>query len=457
MFSRHPNEDDFQSFLKGVTRPASSARIVQHLLADCSICHERLQEMGWDDRRLERLLFLVNPDSEGPASIKSGYNYDRAFTRADRAVEAFFSPVQPLERTVEELFSAISALPVEEQLDRVVKDKAFVHPLFIQYLVDRSHAIRYRDPERMVHFARLAMLAVQECAAESAGGELRRADLRARAWSQYGNALRVCGLLKEAEEALARAAREFEGGTGDPLLRARMLEHRSSLQVHQRRFESAIESARAAGQIHRELGDSHMLAAALVLEVHATWMTGETEASLDLLNRAIPLIDCESDPHLLLAACHNLIRCYIDLAQPELALSLYAETRDLYHEFGDPLILLRAGWQEGQLLRDMGHMRMAETRLLEAQKGFLERGLTYEAAVVSLDLAALYLKIGSIQDVQHTAAAAVPIFRALGVDRDAIASLLQLQQVADQEQQAMDLVRFLSARIEPLAKRGLLK
>ena len=53
--------------------------------------------------------------------------------------------------------------------------------------------------------------------------------------------------------------------------------------------------------------------------------------------------------------------------------------------------------------------------------------------------------------------ATVPIFRALQVDREALASLLQLQQVADQEQQAMELIRFLNARIEPFASRGLLK
>jgi hypothetical protein len=77
----------------------------------------------------------------------------------------------------------------------------------------------------------------------------------------------------------------------------------------------------------------------------------------------------------------------------------------------------------------------------------------YEVAVVCLDLAALYVKLKAIDDLKQTVAATVPIFRALRVDREALATLLQLQQVADKEQQAMELIRFLSARIEPLAKR----
>jgi tetratricopeptide (TPR) repeat protein len=456
MFSRHPDVDDFRSFLRGAPRSAGAMQIVRHLLGACSVCRERLDEMGWDSRRLERLLYLASPKQELPPS-GSQYNYESAFVKADESLSALFTPGRPLEGTVEELWSEITSLPAAEQIRRVAEDSRFANPQLVQYVIERSHSVRYQDPERMLHLTRLAIVAAEACTAEVSGGELRLADLRARAWGHHGNSLRICGHLREAEEALSRATWECGAGTGDPTLRARLLEQKVSLQIHQRRFEDAIESAEAAGQIYRELGDSHLLATSLIHKAHANLLAGETEVAVDLINQAIPLIDCESNPHLLLVACHNLVRCYIDLAQPEQALSIYIETRDLYREFSDPLILLRAEWQEGQLLRDIGHLQQAESRLLEVQRGFLDRGLVYEAAVLSLDLAALYLKTGATEDVRRTAATAVPIFRALGVDRDALASLLQLQQVADQEQQAMELIRFLNARLEPLAKHGLLK
>ena len=46
---------------------------------------------------------------------------------------------------------------------------------------------------------------------------------------------------------------------------------------------------------------------------------------------------------------------------------------------------------------------------------------------------------------------AIPVFHALRVKVETLAALLQLQQVADQEQQALELIRGLNARVEPLA------
>jgi tetratricopeptide (TPR) repeat protein len=323
--------------------------------------------------------------------------------------------------------------------------------------MDRSHACRYSDPEAMLHWASLARSIAVRCAPESLGSVAKLSDLRARAWGQYGNALRVTGRLREAEEAMITAQAYTETGTRDPALRARLCEQTASLHTFHRRFEGAITALEEAAEIYCQLGETHALARTLVQEAIAAMYAGSSEKSVQILNQAIPLIDQEGDPHLLLAACHNLVCCYIDLDRPDQALSLYSETRELYREFGDPLIRLRAGWQEAQLLRDFGHLREAEGAFLRARAGFLEQGLTYEAAVVCLDLAALYVKLKSSEEVRQTVTATVPIFRALRVDREALASLLQLQQVADQEQQAMELIRFLNARIEPLATQNTLK
>ncbi|HSK81139.1 MAG TPA: tetratricopeptide repeat protein [Thermoanaerobaculia bacterium] len=263
----------------------------------------------------------------------------------------------------------------------------------------------------------------------------------------------MSGRPRESEEAFTTAQGYRREGTGDPALKAWLLEKIIPLYIFKGRFDEAIELSEEAGRIYRELSEAHLLASTMVQKAIACLYKGDTESAIPTLNQAIPLIDHEVDPHLLLAACHNLLRAYIDLDRPEQARCLYSEIRPLYQEFTDSMILLRAAWQEGQLLRDLGHLRAAEETLLRARKGFLEKNLAFEVAAVSLDLAAIYVRLGLVEEVKSTVTTALPIFRALEVGREALASLLQLQQVADQEQQALELIRTLNARIQPLARR----
>jgi tetratricopeptide (TPR) repeat protein len=431
----HPTDDDLEILLRGGFRARhdeTSTLLTRHLLADCSDCRQVLYRTEESARR---------------------YDYSTAFAAAERALADFLAVGPPPLADPDLLLAQIAELAESEQLRRVAGDPRFAHPVLVHRFLEQSQAGRYGCPAQMLHFALLGRLAAEGCTAAEAGSGRRLADLLAQSWRQYGNALRVGGRLREAAEAMTTALRFREQGTGDPKLRAALLEQTASLQIFERRFAEADELAAEAGRIWRELDDRSSLAGTQVQRAVAAIYAGEVESAVRLLNRAIPAIDGERDPHLLLAACHNLVRCYIDLGQPQEALSIYTDVSDLYRDLRDPLIVLRAAWQQGQLLRDLGHLRAAEAAFLQARQGFAEHDLFYEAAVVSLDLAGVHVQLGASEELERTIAETAPIFRALGVDREALASLIQIQTLADQEKRALELIRRLGFRLKGLADR----
>jgi tetratricopeptide (TPR) repeat protein len=460
MFSKHPTQADFEDFLRGTSQSSAGARskVVRHLLGACADCRRTLSDLGWDSRRLNGLMEFPGTESEEMGAAPSlastnSYDYAQAFAVTERALECLLSRDNPEGNPPDELLANLDGLAEIDQLRLIHGDERFGSPQLVKLLIERSHRARYEDPAQMLHLAHLAQAIAEVCQVEAVGNEPKLADLRMRAWGHYGNSLRVSGQLREAEQALAKARRYAEAGTGDPPLHARLFEQMASFEIFRRNFAEAIEYADQAGQIYRDLGEAHLLASSLVHKAIATLYSGDPGSAAEMLNQAIPMIDHEEEPHLLVAASHNLVHCYVDLGQPEQALHLFLEVKELYGEFKDALILLRASWEEGRLLRELGHLRAAETALLRARKGFLERGLAYEVAVVSLELAAVYAKLGAVEDLKGTVAGTMPIFRSLRVGRETLASLIHLQRVADQESQALELIQLLSTRLESLSKQ----
>ncbi len=453
MFEGHPKTEDFELFLRGASRSlhrATNAHVLHHLLSQCAVCREHLDAMGWNRVRVARLLQpAVEISRDTAPAVTGAYDYSGAFGAVEKAVSAFLAPERTAETTVQQILAELVELEPSAQIERVRSGGVYAAPLVIRALVEHSHSLRHRNVDEMLHLAHLAKLAAEVCSTSAAGNELKLSDLRARAWGQYGNALRICGQPQAAEAALAASLEHCRQGTGDPALRAWLLGKLASLAVFQGRNEDAIDIYERAGQFYHEIGDEHSYAFTLTQKAIAILYSGEASWAVRTLNQAIPLID-EEDPHLLMAACHNLIRCYIDLDRPDQALALYAEIREIYKELDDPLLLLRMTWQEGLLLRDIGHLRAAETALLRARRGYLQEKLAYEVALVSLDLTTVYVKLGLVEEVKRTVMTTVPIFHALRVKLETLAALLQIQKVADQEQQALDLIRTLHSLVEPL-------
>lgn len=411
-----------------------TSRVVRHLLQECAVCQER---------------------SRARLRPPEGYDYSAAFRGAEQKLSEFFAEAgRSYPVSAEALYSELRTLPAAEQKDRAQNDIHFKNRELVELLLDQSHAARYSDASEMSHLAELAKIIAEACTIEDAGSAARLADLRGRAWGDFASSLRVSFRHLEAEEALMTAERYVDKGTRDPSLRARTIEQKASLRKSQGRYSEAIELADESAAIFFEIGQTHEFARALVHKALACHYAGLTEESIDVLNRAIPLIDPETNPHLLLAACHNMVVSYLEVDRPEQALSLYFETRDLYKEFDDDLILLKFTWQEGQLLRDLGHLTAAETALLQARRGYVEKKLAHEVAMVSLDLAWVYVKLGRIDRLKETVNEAIPIFTALRVSRETLAALLQLQHAAGQEKQALELISTLNRRLAPLTNRS---
>ncbi|HET9226495.1 MAG TPA: tetratricopeptide repeat protein [Thermoanaerobaculia bacterium] len=410
-----------------------TARVVRHLLKECAFCQERSRAR-------------LNPPG--------GYDYSAAFKGAEHRLSDFFAEGRSYPVSAEILSAELRSLPAIDQRERARNDQRFQSRELVESLIESSHATRFHDVTEMINLAELAQLVADACTVEDTGSAAKLADLRGRAWGHLATSLRAAGRLSEANQAITEALAQVTAGTGDPSLRARTLEQKASLRKSQGLYPESIELAEEAAAIFLEIGQTHHYATALVHKAMACHLAGVEEEAIAVLNQAIPLIDPEENPHSLLAACHNLALGYIALDRPEQALSLYFEARELYREFDDDLILLKSIWQEGQLLRDLGHLTAAETALLQARKGFVEKNMAREAALVALDLAWVYVKLGWTDRLRETVTEAIPIFTALRVGRETLAALIQLQHAAGQEKQALDLISTLNRRLAPLTSRS---
>jgi tetratricopeptide (TPR) repeat protein len=378
---------------------------------------------------LRRRILGVDPDdpaerlASGSSRPISSLSYDGAFAATEEMV-ALLSSYSSLD-SLSELLSSHETRPRFPENHRSV-------PRLVKWLVASSHAFRYDDLDKMLDLANMARLAADACTPSAASSQQKLADLRVRAWGQFGNALRVRGLLQEAEDAINTAHRYQAAGTGDPEIRGRLLQQTVSLHIHATRFQDAAQTADEASKTFVRLGQFHQYASTLVQKAISCMWSGDPKESFRLLKKALPLIDPDDEPELLLAARQNLLLCYMELEMAREADLLLRETEELFTDFRNPLILLRLEWNEGKLLRDLGDLQAAEQKLSRARDGFLYWQLPYELAEISLDLSEVYLRQGALQKVAQIAREMIPLCRALQLGREVLAFLLHAREASSQ-------------------------
>jgi tetratricopeptide (TPR) repeat protein len=390
MATKHLGTHELASFLRGV--PAVQQRVIRHLLSGCAQCQVALQAARQ----------TLDSDSSldvGPSTPPGDRRYEAALNRAEQGLALFLSGSRPTEEPPDVLLNEIAVRSLEAE---AAPGPVAAHvPLFIKWLIQRSEALRFRSPEQMFHFALLARLAADACAAAEARSTARLADLRARALGQLGNAFRVAGKLDEAEATLDGAQEYCAHGTGDPLLRGQLLQKAGVVCIYRRKLDEALDWLSDAGLIFNRLEALDDLAATHIHKAIAYVYRGNPEKAIELLDRALLLIDGDEDPLLLIAARHNYVRCLIDLGQIEQAIALSERLREQRESHKIPILELRHLWHDGKILQLLSRPEAALRTLQAVQRGFHGLGLAYEAAVVGLEVEPLLRELGRREEADR--------------------------------------------------------
>ncbi len=427
----HPNDDVLEEFVLSLGDPHRS--LVRHL-AWCPSCRAR---MAYLPRRIP-----LQP--EAPPTDDAGVVYESALAESGRSISEWEAGLEKERDDAPGLYVELLEQP-EEARDLLLRDSSRFQTWGVyELLVERSLEATLQSPAFGEQLGLLA-LRLSGHLDRQLYGEERIGDLSARAWAFVGNARRRRFDFDGSEAAFRKAHEHLKKGTRDGVERAIYLDLKASLFSDQRRFDEALHLLHRAVDLFRSHGEQHRAGRSLVKASTVHYHAGNLEAAISSLHQALPLIDPEREPRLLLCARHNLVDYMEGSGRFLEAQRLYREARPLYRSFNEPWVQNRRRWVRGKIAKGLGQTQQAENQLLAARDGFVAEGIPYDTALVSLELALLYAEQGRTEELKRLAAEMVSIFASRHIHREALAALAFFRQAVEAETAGADLVGRIAA------------
>ena len=436
----HPNDDGLERLLQPLASP-DHRRVLRHILR-CERCRRQVERIL--DREAGRQGRVLPWPTMGYRAL-----LERVIERANRAG----IPLSHEQAEAPILLGELLLLGEDEQRERLRDDPRFRSWALADLLLDRSREECFNDPVRGERWARLAIAIVEALDPEHDDPRLI-ADLAARGHAYLANALRMSSNLDGAELAMRQAEERLASGTRDPVEEARLLDLKASLRKDQRRFKEAANQLKRAIRLYRSAGEAQRAGQAMITQADLLRAAGHAKRAVRLLRQAVSYLDSAREVRVQLCARHTLAVALADLERTMEAQQVFRESQPLYDRFPDPWTQRRRLWLDGKILRGLGQLEAAEARLSAARRGFLDQEIVYDAALVSLDLAAVYALQGRLDDQRRLAREMLPIFTARGVHREARAALAYFQRAVERERASPQVVEGLldylsQARLDP--------
>jgi len=378
----HLTRNELERFRVNRSGPVEKRKVMAHLLAGCEPCRESAREMFFP-RKLD---------------------YTRAFERLEGVFHDAETAVRAERRRGEELWHLLEPLDATQRLLWVKNDpRLHVWGLYNLLLIEGRKVLR-QDRGAAVALYYLAWMIAQKLSPE-VYGDTRVRDFQGIAATELGNAKRLYGDLRGAEEDLARAEELLDLGTGDLLDRAYLLGIRATLKSELGYFEDSSAMFREAVACAHQMGDLHLEGTYLIAWSGSVgWV--DPERGLDLARRGEARLQPGADPHLEIGARHLKVYWMSELGRTAEARKLLEEQRHLYESFPDPVT-------QGRLLRLEGHLACNEGNLEESEHKFRDLVALYERHDFDFDLALAGVELSQVLSLRGKVAEAGAILRGL--------------------------------------------
>jgi tetratricopeptide (TPR) repeat protein len=432
----HPDRATLEAFLYGLLPAGQQKRVLAHLLGGCTSCREAMEPLadamfcpGGSEMEL-----TAEQDAAYDAAISSAFATALAWHHERRA------PIENVEAKIRLLVGG-----------EVPGGTGFWSWSLCETLMEKSRELRHEDPQGMLRLADLARQAAEQVDPAERGMR-ETADLRARAWAELANAWRAFDDLPQAEEAMVRAVELQAEGTGSQLLLARLADLSASLFCDQRRFPEAFQMLDTAQALYQQLGAGHDVARVLVMKGLYTGYAGKVEEGLQVLAQGLAAIDRDRDPRLAFYTLHNILLFRVELGEFAEAGRQLQRMRPLYQRHGGASEWVKLRTIEGKIAAGLGDLPRAEQLFREVIHGLDTAGLGYQAAIISLDLAAVCLRLGKQADVRQLVGDMVATFRSVGVERETMAALVMLTDAVEQDRATLELLSRVSGVLQRLER-----
>lgn len=260
------------------------------------------------------------------------------------------------------------------------------------------------------------------------------ADTAALAWAYAANSQRIQGDLAAADRSLATAHLRLRQGTGDLKVRARVLSIEATQWRGQRRFSEAIAQLREVIDLYTRAGRPDLVARARLTQALNLQNSGELEAAAAEIAKARSALGPEAGRWYVMALAIQA-QLAAQLGRQREASRLIPRVRELLQRHGGPLDRLRWRYFEAEMQAAReGEERQALRELRAVYEAFLEHGLVYDAALVCLDRAVVYARLGRTAEIKQLVLEMTPVFVARDIHREAMAALRLFRYAAEAEE-----------------------